>query len=157
MNPSITNTMSDIFTLNSSPELTVTSAGIVLLIQYAIILIWLFSPFAGSIKLDDAKQKPGTLFSSSVLLIGLDLLLIGMSSFVRLQIPDISDTALTVLIFLYIPIAALIVGNYFAWVLARAESSLPDELKSFQKFGTSSDLPFQEKRRERLEKRARRR
>lgn len=157
MNPSFTNTVTDLFTLNKSIGVTVVGAVVVLLIQYCIILVWLFSPFAGSIKLEDIKRKPFAVFSSLFMLIGLDLLLIGLSSFLHLQIEGISNTTLTLLIMIYVPIAALIVANYFAWVLAQAESSLPDELKSFKKFGASSDLSFQEKRRERLEKRAKKR
>lgn len=130
-------------------------AVIVIAVQYIILGAWLFSPFSG-VKVDDIKRKPGTLFSSSALLLGLDLILVSGFYFLEKLSPDyaINSSTTLILTLIFAPMIALVVGTYISWVLARPDSSVDAELKSND---IQSDFSFQERRRKRLSKSSKRR
>lgn len=147
--------IAEIFLLDASVELTVLGAVILLVIQYLIVIIWVASPAGGNVRLRNVLEKPFSVFSATFLLLGLDALLVGLSGMAHSQLPDTSSDVILALVLFYVPLAAFIVGMYFAWVLSKAETALPDELKNVRQFGASSDFEFQRRRQERLSKRKR--
>ncbi len=131
---------------------------LIIVIQYVIIIAWLLSPFSG-ITGEDFKRKPGVIFSSAALLLGLDFILFsGFYFFQELSDRYVIDSSATVLATIVLsPIIALIVGQYFAWVLVQDHSAFEDEIKSKELLHQSADFSFQEKRRKRLQKSSKRR
>lgn len=142
---------------NLNPTIIAIGIGIIVT-QYIIVIAWLVSPFS-AIKKKDFQRKPGVIFSSLALLVGLDLIV--FSGFYFLQELSSSyeiESGTTILATIILsPIVALIVAQYFAWVLVQDHSAFEDEIKSKDLFDQASDFSFQEKRRKRLEKSSKRR
>ena len=127
---------------------------LVLAVQAFFVLFWIISPIMGAIMAKAIENRTNSAMALGAFLLVFNLTFVGMTYFIRKAIPEerLSTTPLNLLSIVGALALALIVGRYVLWVLT--PPPLPSEDFDTYEGGL---LPFEERKRERLEKKLERR